>query len=452
VFALGSPAQATHSGTNGPIFLTSGANIFKANFGSMVSPTQVSPAGGLIAATPFGRMSVNAAGSQVAYAKASGIFTTSTAPSGTEFGPLPGTAGCVEPSYAGANLVILCAPGAAAAALNTVPANGSATPTPLVVSGLPAGTVPYHPEASPDSLNVAFQAAAAGAADLSASQLFTVAIGGGTAQPRSTAGSVALDQVSWRPDNARIAVTTPAGGCGAAATTIATLSASALLGAPACLANSASGDTDSSYSPDASVLFLTNGGGATAFSIATSGAPGTRIPNGPTAFVVTVSSHWAVGAAAGTATPAPTATPGPTATAAPTATATPPNAAPTFASSSNCGGTLAAPAFGAPVTQNVSASDPNSGDVVTLSAAIPTPIAIPIPFFPVPAPITFVPGAPGNPTSGVLTATGGILQWLFGGLGASSTNVAITARDNRTPALSATCTIGVRYTLLNATI
>lgn len=95
-----------------------------------------------------------------------------------------------------------------------------------------------------------------------------------------------------------------------------------------------------------------------------------------------------------------------------------------------------APVFGMLPAIQVSASDENTGDVVSLTSST------------LPAFATFA-AAAGNPASATLTLRPGFLDWLFG-LFMPAGPVTITAMDNATPPLSATCVIAPRVTLFGA--
>jgi Tol biopolymer transport system component len=179
------------------------------------------------------------------------------------------------------------------------------------------------------------------------------------------------------------------------------------------LAGTADGDIRIGPSPDGTKVSFQTAGGI--FTLNTNGTGGRASVPGT---IAGDQGPWWL-AAAGAPSPSPT----------PTASVTPtpaPNFPPVFSAASGCGSTSVV-AVGQTRANNLSASDANAGDIVTLTAAIP-------------AAGTFVSfsTSPGNPATGTLTSSP--TQSDAG----KSFTVTITARDNRTPALVSTCQLSIQ--------
>jgi Tol biopolymer transport system component len=185
-------------------------------------------------------------------------------------------------------------------------------------------------------------------------------------------------------------------------------------------------DINPAPSPDGTKVSLET----TTPNIATVNANGTggRAPLPGTA-TGDIEPFWA--RPAGAVTPPPTATPTSTPTAGPNVN---PNA-PVFSAASGCGVPVSAPALGGGLTTNISASDADSGQTVTITMAASAP-----PYASFSSPGT------GNPDTGVLRLTPSLIDWLLGIFGGTA-NVTLIASDSGTPQKATNCIIPVRVSL-----
>jgi len=132
--------------------------------------------------------------------------------------------------------------------LRRVAATGGSSTT---ISGAPPGCAD-EPEVSPNGATVAYINFCATGFNLE-----TIPIGGGLPNVVVANTGNRNDQVSWSPNGAQIALVDP-NHCGT--TPVGVVSATANNGAPTCLPNSTTGDSDPSFSSDGTKLSVSNVG------------------------------------------------------------------------------------------------------------------------------------------------------------------------------------------------